>query len=131
MTEQPNGKPAPKKHPNLMPPWKPGQSGNPKGRAKGARNKLGEAFLEDMYEDWKEHGTTAISACRKDKPDAYLRVIAGILPQDVNINVNAFDEMSDDDLINRIRALDATIRPFLSAEGKSEAGGGTQTEVRH
>jgi hypothetical protein len=31
------------KHPgskNLMPPWKPGQSGSPKGRPKGSRNKL-------------------------------------------------------------------------------------------
>jgi Family of unknown function (DUF5681) len=28
--------------------WKPGQSGNPAGRPKGARSKLGESFLVGM-----------------------------------------------------------------------------------
>jgi hypothetical protein len=29
-------------------PFKPGQSGNPKGRPKGARNRLGTQFLEAL-----------------------------------------------------------------------------------
>ena len=35
--------------------WKPGQSGNPAGRPVGARNRLAETFLEDLYRDWQEH----------------------------------------------------------------------------
>lgn len=35
--------------------FKPGQSGNPKGREKGSRNKLGEAFLEAMHDDSGSH----------------------------------------------------------------------------
>jgi hypothetical protein len=34
-------------HRNLLPPWKPGQSGNPLGRPKGSRNKLAEQFFID------------------------------------------------------------------------------------
>jgi len=30
--------------------YKPGQSGNPNGRPKGSRNKLGEAFIAALHE---------------------------------------------------------------------------------
>src|SRR6185437_4393246 len=60
--------------------WKPGQSGNPAGRAKGSRNKLGEAFIEAMHADFMEHGTQVIETVRVEKPDQYLKVIASILP---------------------------------------------------
>lgn len=42
------------KHRNLIP-FKPGQSGNPRGRPRGARNKLGEEVLADLYEDFAMH----------------------------------------------------------------------------
>ena len=41
-----------KKLRNLRP-FKPGQSGNPKGRPKGARNRLGTQFLEALEADFK------------------------------------------------------------------------------
>ena len=37
-----------RKHRNLIP-FKPGQSGNPRGRPRGARNRLGEEFLAELY----------------------------------------------------------------------------------
>ena len=39
--------------------FKPGQSGNPKGRPKGARNRLGTQFLEALEADFKQHGSQA------------------------------------------------------------------------
>jgi hypothetical protein len=67
---------------------------------------------------------------RAEKPDAYLKVIASLLPKDVNLNINdQFGEMSDDELIERIRELDAAISPFLtgresgSGEGAAIEGG--------
>jgi hypothetical protein len=55
-------------------PWKPGQSGSPKGRPPGSRNNLGEAFVEALYKDFVEHGAKAIVACRETKPEVYLMV---------------------------------------------------------
>jgi hypothetical protein len=99
--------------------FKPGQSGNPNGRPKGSRNALGEAFLEAMHEDFKAHGVEAIQKVRDEKPDQYLKVIASILPKDLNVNINNMDDLSDDELRARIRSLESVIRPFLVDEGVS------------
>jgi Family of unknown function (DUF5681) len=77
-----------KKLRNLKP-FKPGQSGNPKGRPKGARNRLGTQFLEALEADFNRFGSQAIVLMRERKPDIYIRVVAGLLPKEANINVEA------------------------------------------
>jgi hypothetical protein len=84
------------------------------GRPKGARSKLSEAFLDALHDDFTEHGVEAIATVRMEKPDQYLKVIASILPKDLNVNVNEFDGMTDDELMERIRQLDDIIRPVLT-----------------
>lgn len=87
--------------------------GNP-GRPKGARNKLGEAFLEAMQKDFEEHGASAIVATRETKPEVYVRVIAGLLPTEHKLTIqDQFADMTDDELRARIGQLAATISPFL------------------
>lgn len=124
------GEPTPGKQ-ALVAPWQPGQSGNPNGRPKGSRNKLGEAFLDALHQDFSEHGQAAIVQVRIEKPDQYLKVIASILPRDLNVNINTNDEMTDEQLIERIRSLDAAIRPFLNLEGTSGAANGTGQATAH
>lgn len=60
--------------------FQPGESGNPKGRPPGARNKLGEKFLEELTADFDTNGKAAIAKVRDERPDAYLRTIASVLP---------------------------------------------------
>lgn len=113
-------------YPNLKP-FKKGEG----GRKPGSRNKLGEAFLEDMLEDWEANGKAAIAAVRAEKPDAYLKVVASILPKDLNVNINQTDALTDEQLIERIRSLDAAIRPFLDLEGEGRADGGAGSSTAH
>jgi Family of unknown function (DUF5681) len=102
-------------------PFKPGQSGNPKGRPKGARNRLGTQFLEALETDFNQHGPQAIALVREKKPEVYMRVVADLLPKEANINVDAGEafvelwrRISDglgDDLADR---LDAEQKPTSS-----------------
>jgi Family of unknown function (DUF5681) len=94
--------------------WQPGQSGNPAGRPKGSRNRLSEDFVKALYNDFQEHGSTAIAACRAEKPDVYLRVIAGILPKDVHLKVQSLDDLSDDQLMRKLAVLTEMAKPLLA-----------------
>lgn len=108
----------------------PGNNGGP-GRSPGSRNKLGEAFLEDMLADWTEHGAETIEKVREEKPDVYVKVVASILPRDLNVNMNPLQEATDDELIQRLRDLDSIIRPFLGAAGGDGDSAGTRPEKAH
>jgi hypothetical protein len=59
----------------------PGNSGG--GRPKGARSKLSEEFLAAMLADFQVNGVATIAAVRNEKPEAYLRVIASLLPKEI------------------------------------------------
>lgn len=129
MADDENGKAAStakKRHPRNAPPppvehqFKPG---NP-GRPKGSRNKLGEAFIQAMYEDFQEHGADVIDKVRMEKPDQYLKVVASILPQQLNVRVSEFDELTDDQIDQRISALARALQleaGTIAASGREAA----------
>ena len=96
--------------------------GNP-GRPKGSRNKLAEAFTQALHDDFMEHGETVIATVRAEKPDQYLKVIASLVPKDVNLNVNNMDEMTDAELAERIQSLATTLAPFIAGgTGNADQG---------
>ena len=68
-------------------------SANPSGRPLGARNKLGERFLEDLHRDWQEHGAQVIETVRENDPSTYLKVVAGLMPRDLTLNVGLSDQL--------------------------------------
>ena len=49
--------------------WQKGQSGNPNGRPKGARNRLSESVLSELITHWEEHGRDEIERTCKENPD--------------------------------------------------------------
>lgn len=111
--------------------FQPGQSGNPAGRPVGARNKLSEDFLEALSQDFAEHGKAAIIETRETKPDQYLKVIASLLPRDVNLNINEFDGKSDDDIRRELRELAGALSAFVAAAGDPLEDAGAQSETTH
>lgn len=103
---------------------RPFQPGNP-GRPKGSRNKLGEAFIEAMHDDFLTHGKEVIETVRAEKPDQYLKVIASILPKELHVKDASLDDMSDNELIELL----AAVRSLASSDSGKKAGGrGRKTE---
>jgi len=64
--------------------FKPGQSGNPAGRPKGARARLGEAFIDALLDDWNKNGVKAIIDMRDERPGDYVKIVASILPKELS-----------------------------------------------
>jgi len=69
------------KHSNLKP-WVKGQSGNPKGRPLGSRNRLGENLLQVFADDFEEFGAETVVKIRTRDPGTYLKIICNTLPKD-------------------------------------------------
>jgi hypothetical protein len=66
-------------------PFEPGKSGNPAGRPKGARSRLGESFIEALLADFKRHGVQSIIDMRDEKPGDYVKVVASLLPKEIDL----------------------------------------------
>lgn len=93
------------KNPDVQ--FKPGQSGNPRGRPKGSKNKLADAFIADLAEHWETHGVAALDAALKENPAAYVKTVASLMPKDVNLNRSFLDDLSTDEKRNLLAAIQA------------------------
>jgi hypothetical protein len=89
------------------------QPGNP-GRPRGSKNRLGEDFIRALAEDFAKHGPAVIEKVRTDRPSDYLKIISGLLPKDVNLNVRPLDELTDDQLLTRLAQLTEMTKPLLA-----------------
>jgi hypothetical protein len=82
--------------------FKKGQSGNPAGKPKGARQKLTEAFLKDLTQVWADKGPDALRVVATEDPATLIRVIASIMPKEAELTVRNLSakQLSDDELAN-------------------------------
>ena len=64
-------------------PFKKGQSGNPKGRPKGSRNRLTDSVLKKIANDFATNGDEILERVRKEEPALYLKFILSLLPREL------------------------------------------------
>jgi hypothetical protein len=69
------------------------------GRPKGSRNLLSERFLLDLRNEWEASGVECLRQVAKTQPHIFVKVVAGLLPQQVdetlNLNLSVLAEIKD------------------------------------
>jgi hypothetical protein len=112
----------PKSNPGkLMPGWQPGQSGNPAGRAIGARSKLTEKFLTALHDSFEKYGAEVIDQVRAEQPAVYLKIIAAVIPRELRVAATSpLQDVTDEQLT---AILDAVRRQLLARAGSSSSEG--------
>jgi hypothetical protein len=76
--------------------FKPGQSGNPKGRPQGSRNKLSEDFVADLHEAWLAFGKPALVTLAWTDPSTFVRMVASLIPRELEATITpVMERMSD------------------------------------
>src|SRR4029077_1227226 len=70
-------------------PWQPGQSGNPKGRPVGSRNKLATLVFDEALASFEKRGPAAFEELANKDPARYLILMAQLIPQHLKHEVAA------------------------------------------
>jgi hypothetical protein len=77
----------------------PGNVANPKGRPKGARSRLSEAFFQDLAEVWEAKGMEAMIKTAAEEPATFVRVVASLMPKQVQeFAEDQLASLSEDDV---------------------------------
>lgn len=97
-------------------PYPKGVSGNPGGKPKGARDRLNVRFLGTLLNDFEQFGEAAIVAARENDPVSYVKIVASLLPKQIE-ETKPLDDMEDAELLAAIA--------FLRTRITGDAGEGT------
>src|SRR5215472_18311679 len=91
------------------------------GRAKGAKNRLSHAFLTALAEDFELHGIDALRITRTERPAEYIKIVAGLMPKELEIMDSRLADLSDEELDVFIAKLRAELRsPVVADVGSGE-----------
>jgi len=86
------------------------------GRAKGAKNRLSSAFLTALAEDFEKHGVDALKITRMEKPVEYIRIVAGLMPKELEITDSRLTDLTDEELDVFIAKLRAELRGAIAQD---------------
>jgi hypothetical protein len=97
--------------------FQPGNTAS-KGRAKGSRNKLQGSFFDDLLTVYAESGIDALRIAVKEKPVEFVKMVAGLMPKELEIQQGPFDGLTDEQLA----AIDFIVQHALQSRAEREEG---------
>lgn len=77
-----------------------------------------------MQDDFRQHGEDAIRRTREEKPADYVKVLASLLPKEVEIK-RPLEDLTDDELVNAIELIRASVAfnpEGIGVRGSEETG---------
>jgi hypothetical protein len=88
---------------------------NPLGRGIGSRNKLADAFIADVHDKWQVQGPAVLDETIKRKPWEFVKIVAGLMPQKLEIT-SKFQSLPDAEL------RDSLARALTELGARADAG---------
>ena len=88
--------------------FKAGVSAHPGGKPVGSKNRITAKFLAELADDFEEHGAAVIVRVREESPATYIKIIASLIPQQVELT-KPFDDVSDAELEQSIAFIRAQL----------------------
>jgi hypothetical protein len=58
------------------------------GRPRGSRDKLGQAFVEELFVKWQKHGADVLDRVIRDDPSQFLKTISHVLPKELSAEID-------------------------------------------
>jgi hypothetical protein len=112
--------------------WKKGETGNPKGRPLGARQRISEKLLNDLAGVWEEHGATVLNRLAAEDPGKLAQIAFGLLPKEAFLSVqqSAPGNLTPDEWSQLRGVLDAIEAARLGDVAPSEIFGGIEMYLR-
>jgi hypothetical protein len=71
----------------------------------GSRQRLTAQLFDMLCADFEAHGADAIRACREEQAQGYLRLVASLLPKELDPIDNPLKDIPDAELLNLIEFL--------------------------
>jgi hypothetical protein len=68
------------------------------GRPQGSRDRLSKEFMRALSDDFETHGGTVIETVRVNDPSTYLRVVASLQRQEIEVHKTPEERLEDDAL---------------------------------
>jgi hypothetical protein len=100
----------------------PGHAPTPGGgRPAGSRNRLTTHLLNVLCRDFESNGEAVVRICRIEKPVEYLKIVASLLPKELQVSDAKLGDLSDEEiagLLMQVRELRE-----LRAQAPSQAEG--------
>jgi hypothetical protein len=93
------------------------------GRPKGAKNRLSWSFLSALADDFEAHGIETIRICRVERPNEYLKIVAGLMPKEFEFTETKLMEVTDDELDGYIEFARQRLASKRDATAASTGGG--------
>jgi len=88
---------------------------------RAAKNRLSHAFLTALAEDFEQHGVETLKIARMERPVEYIRIVAGLMPKELEIMDSRLSDLSDEELDVFIVKLRAQLRsPVATDVGSGE-----------
>jgi hypothetical protein len=92
-----------------------------------ARAALAAALLETIAADFAHHGKEAVEALRKERPHDYVKLVAALLPKDIQSEHSSIEDMSDDEFAGVLAAVRSLVGTTDAAQSETAGAAADET----